>query len=126
VNSGTDSRAGNEADATGLAANLSRGQRTPPRWFNTAAFADPPYTRYGNAGEGVVIGPGTVNFDIALFKNFRTTESSKLQFRVESFNGFNHVNLGNPNLNVSDKLHFGVISSAATARIIQVGLKFYY
>jgi len=126
VNSGTDSRAGNEADATGLAANLSRGQRTPPHWFNTAAFADPPYTRYGNAGEGVVIGPGTVNFDIALFKNFRTTESSKLQFRVESFNGFNHVNLGNPNLNVSDKLHFGVISSAATARIIQVGLKFYY
>src|SRR5207244_11020637 len=93
VNSGVDSRAGNEADATGLAANLSRGQRTPARWFNTAAFADPPYTRYGNAGEGVVIGPGTVNFDIALFKNFRTTESSKLQFRAESFNDFNHENL---------------------------------
>ncbi len=126
VNSGTDSRAGNEADATGLAANLSRGQRTPTHWFNTAAFADPPYTRYGNAGEGVVIGPGTINFDIALFKNFRISESSKLQFRVESFNGFNHVNLNNPNLNVSDKLHFGVISSAATARIIQLGLKFYY
>ena len=74
----------------------------------------------------MIIGPGAINFDIALFKNFRTTESSRLQFRVESFNGFNHVNLNNPNLNVSDKLHFGVISSAATARIIQLGLKLYY
>lgn len=126
VNSGTDSRAGNEADATGLPANLPRGQRTRAHWFNTAAFANPPFTRYGTAGEGVIIGPGTVNFDLSVFKDFRATERAKLQFRLESFNAFNHVNLNNPNTNVSDKLHFGVISSAAAARTVQAGLKLYF
>ena len=126
MNSGTDSRAGNEADATGQSANLVRDQRTTAKWFNTAAFAPPPFTRYGNAGEGVIVGPGAVNFDVSLFKDVRPTERTRLQFRLESFNALNHVNLSNPNTDVSDKLHFGVISSAAAARIVQVGLKFYY
>jgi hypothetical protein len=126
VNSGTDSRAGNEADATGQPANLARDQRTRAKWFNTAAFVAPPFTRYGNAGEGVILGPGAINFDISMFKDIRPTERTKLQFRLESFNALNHVNLSNPNTNVSDKLHFGVISSAAAARIVQLGLKFYY
>ena len=125
VNNGVGSRAGNEADATGQPVGLSRGQ-TPYRWFNTAAFADPPFTRFGNAGEGVILGPGFVNFDISFFKNFDFTEIKRLQFRWEMFNGFNHVNLGNPNTNVSDKVHFGVINSASAARIIQAGLKLYF
>jgi hypothetical protein len=125
MDNGVGSRAGNEADATGQPANLSSG-RTPYHWFNTAAFSNPPYTRYGNAGEGVIIGPGSVNFDFSFFKNFNFTERIRLQFRAEMFNGFNHVNLGNPNTNVSDKAHFGVISSAAGARIIQFGAKIYF
>jgi hypothetical protein len=44
------SRAGNEADATGPGRRTVGGQQTPYHWFNTAAFADPPFTRFGNAG----------------------------------------------------------------------------
>jgi hypothetical protein len=75
---------------------------------------------------GCHLGPGFVNFDLSFFKNFNFTETKRLQFRWEMFNGFNHVNLGNPNTNVSDKVHFGVISSASAARVMQAGLKLYF
>jgi hypothetical protein len=123
VNNGAGSRAGNKADATGLPANLPEDQRTRAMWFNTAAFVDPPFTRYGTSGEGVVMGPGAVNFDISFFKNTRITEGTNLQFRAEAFNAFNQVNLNNPNLNVSDRARFGTITNAASARIIQLGMK---
>ena len=122
VSNGVGSRAGNKADATGQPANLERRRRTTVSWFNTDAFADPPFTRYGNAGEGVITGPGAVNFDISVFKNTQITETTRLQIRCEMFNAFNSVNLANPNTNVSTR-QFGTISGAADARIIQMGLK---
>ncbi|MBO0801168.1 MAG: TonB-dependent receptor, partial [Blastocatellia bacterium] len=120
IDNGVGSRAGNEANATGQPANLPRGERTPARWFNTAAFADVPYTVFGNAGEGVIVGPGSINFDLSFFKSINFTEAKRLQLRIEMFNAFNHVNLGNPNTDVSDQLHFGTINSAGGTRVIQV------
>jgi len=126
IGNGGDNGAGNKADATGLPANLPRGQRTEARWFNTAAFADLPYTRFGNAGFGTITGPGLWNFDLSFFKNLKFTESKYLQFRWEMFNALNHVNLGNPATDVTDQVHFGTINSAASARIMQAALKFYF
>ena len=54
------------------------------------------------------------------------TSPLNLQFRAEMFNGLNHVNLNNPNTNVSDKTNFGRISGAAAARAMQLGIKFYF
>jgi len=34
--------------------------------------------------------------DIALAKNFRITESKRLQIRADAFNAFNHVNYNDP------------------------------
>jgi hypothetical protein len=79
----------------------------------------------GDAGEGTIVGPGMVNIDLSFFKNIKFTESKLLQFRWEMFNAFNHVNLGNPVTDVTSP-QFGVISSAAAARIMQAGLKFYF
>jgi hypothetical protein len=123
IDNGVGGRAGNYADATGQ--NPNNGPHTEARWFNTAAFADVPYTRYGDAGEGTIVGPGMINFDLSFFKNIKFTESKSLQFRWEMFNAFNHVNLGNPVTDVTSP-QFGVISSAAAARIMQAGLKFYF
>lgn len=123
VNNGAGDRAQNRADATGLPANLPTEERTRQRWFNTAAFVDPPYTRFGLSGVGVIVGPGGSNWDLSIFKNTRITEGTSLQFRVEMFNALNHVNLNNPALNVSNRSTFGTITSAAPARIIQLGLK---
>ncbi|MCC7156607.1 MAG: hypothetical protein IT161_18665, partial [Bryobacterales bacterium] len=123
VNNGAGGRQQNRADATGQAANLPTDQRTTGRWFNTAAFIDPWYTRFGTSGVGVILGPGGSNWDLSIFKNTRITEGINLQFRTEMFNAFNHVNLNNPATNVSNRSTFGTITGAAAARIIQLGLK---
>ena len=50
----------------------------------------------GNAGRNTLLGPGWFDTDVAFNKNFAITETLRGQFRAESFNIFNHVNMGNP------------------------------
>ena len=53
----------------------------------------------GNAGRNSIYGPGLVNLDLSLYKNFpirKISESSSLQFRVEFFNVLNRANFGPP------------------------------
>jgi hypothetical protein len=126
VNNGAGGRQQNRADATGLPANLPENERTRLRWFNTAAFADPSYTRFGTSGVGTILGPGGVNFDLSAVKNTRIKEGMNLQIRAEMFNALNHVNLNNPATNVSNRQTFGVITGAAAARIMQFGIKFVF
>src|SRR5207253_4449952 len=75
---------------------LSSGQRSITRWFDTAAFTTPPPFTYGNAGRDILFGPGRVNFDMSLFKDFPIREEIKLQFRAEAFNTFNTPQFGQP------------------------------
>ena len=44
---------------------------TVDRWFDTSAFTTPAPFTYGNAGRNILYGPGRVNFDFSLFKEFR-------------------------------------------------------
>jgi hypothetical protein len=105
---------------------LPESQRTLARWFNTdafAAFAVP--QAFGNAGVGIMRGPGLANFDFTFAKNFSVSGSRYIQFRTELFNAFNHPNFGPPNI-ARDSSGFGQILSAAPARIVQFGFKFYF
>jgi len=106
-----------------------KGPETTEKWFNTAAFSQTDPTKgnvFGSSGIGVMRGPGLVNFDFTLAKNFNLTEARYLQFRTEFFNAFNHTNLGIPNLNVADNA-FGTIRTTATpGRIVQFALKLYF
>jgi len=70
-------------------------------------------------------GPGVANFDFTFAKNFQVTDRRYFQFRTEIFNAFNHPNFGPPNI-ARDSSGFGQILSAAPARIIQFGVKFYF
>ncbi len=107
---------------TGEVANPDRNQ-----WFNIADFPIPAQFTIGNAGRGILRGPGISNQDLSLMKNFRFSESKYLQFRLEYFNAFNVTNLSNPNSAVDLPAVGGRIFSTSTpARIGQVGLKFYF
>ena len=57
----------------------------------------PERCHYGNAGNGILEGPGFQNVDASLFKNFRITERVKLQFRSEFFNILNTPLFNVPN-----------------------------
>jgi hypothetical protein len=105
---------------------LPESERTLARWFNTDAFATFAVPQaFGNAGIGIMRGPGVANFDFTFSKNFQVTDRRYFQFRTEVFNAFNHPNFGPPNI-ARDSSGFGQILSAAPARIIQFGLKFYF
>jgi hypothetical protein len=106
---------------------LPESERTLTRWFNTDAFAafSPAPQAFGNAGIGIMRGPGYVNADFTLAKNFQVAGQRSVQFRTEFFNAFHHANFGPPNLQ-RESSGFGQILTASNARIVQFGLKFYF
>ena len=95
---------------------------TVNQWFNTTAFAQPGAYTLGNGGIGIIRGPGLINIDTSLLRNFKITEKVRLEFRGEFFNVLNHTNLSNP-ATVYGAAAFGTISSAGPARQIEVGAR---
>ena len=91
-------------------------------WFNTRALAIPPLHLFGNAGLGLVDGPGNHMVNAALMKRFEFAEKKYLQLRLEGFNAVNHVNLANP-VTTINQANTGLIRSAGEARQVQIGLK---
>lgn len=101
---------------------LSKNERTLRRFFNTDAFVRQADFTFGNAPKNAAVGPGVVNFDLALYKHFYFGERFKLQFRFESFNAFNTPPFNQPNGQVGNS-NFGRIRGAGDGRNIQFGLK---
>ena len=66
-----------------------------------------------------------VQRDFSVFKSYRFTESTMLQFRAEFFNITNRANFGLPNNNISSPT-FGQVESALPPRQIQFALKFLF
>ena len=104
---------------------LPSAQRGPEKWFDTEAFAQPARFLFGNAARSIGRAPGTRNFDIGIMKNFSFRERFRIQFRAEMFNAFNNVNFGIPGTAFGSP-QFGVINTAASARVTQLGLKIYF
>lgn len=107
------------------AAQASAGALT---WFNIGCFTPVPQgaVRPGNAGRGVVRGPGFFNLDASLIKNFHVTERTNLQVRGETFNTFNWVNPnGFASANITSTT-FGEINQFRAPRRIQLAMKFIF
>ena len=67
----TGTGVGSRPDVTGQAANLPGEQRTWTRWFNTAAFSETPFGRFGTSPRTNAIRlPGLFNFDFSVNKTF--------------------------------------------------------
>jgi len=79
--------------------------------------------RPGNLGKNALRGPGFWNLDLSVSKNFLFRERYGLKFRADVFNATNSVRLGNPILQVNNAL-FGQITSVASARSMQMALRF--
>jgi hypothetical protein len=102
---------------------LPSGERSRTRWFDPAAFGTPALYTYGNAGRNILYGPGRVNFDASLFKDFVIKEGTKLQFRAEAFNLFNTPQFGLPNATIGNA-QAGIISSTVgNPRQLQLALR---
>jgi len=111
----------------------------PSRWLNPGAFTEAPPGFFGNVGRNTIQGPGIINIDAEVHKQFKMPfkENHVLQFRIEAFNAINHPNWGMPNLNIlsgaafagqpgtNAHQNFGVITGTQTGmRQLQLGLKY--
>jgi hypothetical protein len=98
------------------------------QWFNTNCVTDVPKgtIRPGNAPRNGIRGPGYQKWDMSLFKNFYVTEKNmRLQFRLETFNTFNHTNWSTIGAGIGSSI-FGIVTGARDPRIVQLALKLYY
>jgi hypothetical protein len=96
--------------------------------FNTALFNLPDPGSLGTAARRFFYGPGMLNFDVALRKTVRLSESRSLELRWEAFNVFNHAQFYGAaavNGNISSA-GFGQIVNAAAPRQIQMAAKFVF
>jgi hypothetical protein len=107
------------------------------QFLNPAAFATPPVattvgqTDYSPLGGSPMQahGPTYNNLDFSLFKHFKTSETTNLEFRGEFFNFLNHPNFSNSfrSLDYTDSANFGIINGVrGTERQVQLALKFYW
>jgi hypothetical protein len=114
--------------------------QTRAAWFDYNAFGACASYTFCNTGRNILRGPGRVNFDFSLSKDFRFTETKYLQFRAESFNIFNRVNFASPGgaaqgsftnfggaASVSEGTpNYNAIFAAGPAREIQFALKLFF
>jgi hypothetical protein len=96
--------------------------------FNTALFSLPELGQVGTAARRFFYGPGIENFDVALHKDLRLSESRSLELRLEAFNLLNHAQFYGPaavNGNITSA-NFGRIVAAADARKVQLAAKLWF
>jgi hypothetical protein len=119
--------------------DMNAGSHNVNQWLNPAAFRNPPAVTavdqncipcLGGAPTQAV-GPGFHRMDWSLFKEFLTSERTRLQFRAEFFNLANHPNFAQPvSLNFTDPKNFAKITATRDnpndPRQIQFALKFYF
>jgi hypothetical protein len=99
---------------------------TVDQWFNPAAFATP-VNEFGNAGRNILRAPGFWNVDLGVMRNVRLGSERALQVRIELFNAFNHINLGNPAIAINNPATVATITSmSGRPRQVQFGFRFTY
>ncbi|MBV9072139.1 MAG: TonB-dependent receptor [Acidobacteria bacterium] len=103
---------------------------TVAQWFNTSAFTAPAQGTWGNLPHDALRGPGRDNWNLSLAKSFLFSESrgSRLEFRADAFNAWNHtqfkgdVQEGGISTSTTSST-FGQITSAFDPRTFQLGMK---
>jgi hypothetical protein len=106
-------------DFHGGSLNLNSDPRNGQPYFDTSLFSPNALGTPGTASRRSFYGPG-------MLRNVRITESKSVQFRLETFNTFNHAQFFGPAAvdgGIDDNL-FGQVVRAAPPRLTQLALKF--
>jgi hypothetical protein len=124
-NNGVNSVSIDLPDYTPGSLKINNNPRNGLPYFNTALFTPNALGTPGTSSRRFFYGPGINNFDIALHKITRITESKSLELRIETFNTFNHAQFYGASAvdgNVNSPT-FGKVLRAAPPRIMQAAAK---
>jgi hypothetical protein len=121
---------------------------SPYNRLNPAAFMPPQVGSIGiESPRRYLVGPGRNNWDVALQRDVRITEKTKIQLRCDAFNVFNHTQFSGLNTTINftsitnptatnmpfnaagvltNKNGFGTISGVRSPRIMQIVARFVF
>jgi hypothetical protein len=136
VTNSDGSRRGIRANQVG---DPQAGELDFPFWFDPAAFAPPALGTYGTSGRAPFRLPGRNQTDLAISKNFYPWGDTRLQFRADAINAFNHTQwlavdnacsaaatIAQNRCDIGGADTFGQITSTRAPREIQLSVKLYW
>jgi carboxypeptidase family protein len=137
VTGGVDSSGFNQAGTSGLSpaagdrpnlakpGPLPQNNRNPEAAFDRTWFTPAFAGRVGTSGRNQYYGPGLQNYDFAVAKDFamwaKLGEQTRLQFRADFFNLFNHPNFANPVSDLSNASFGKITQTLGTASAPSIG-----
>jgi hypothetical protein len=105
-------------NTVGVRPNVVKSEISMPKsvnqWFDPSAFAAPAAGGFGNAGRGIIEGPGYVLLNAGLQKSVSLERLGKVTFSASFQNALNHVNLGEP---LSSSQGFLTVTTANAGKI---------
>lgn len=94
-------------------------------YISPAAFSTAPQFTFGDISRTIDMrGPGQVNWDMSVFKNFSIKEKLKAQFRTEALNAMNTPLFYGPNTSFGSSSFGKITSQANFARQLQLAIRF--
>lgn len=114
--SGTGYTGNARAQATGAPVISGSG------FFNPLAFTVPATGTFGNAGRDTI--PGIANFSLtaSFFRSFRIDDKRRIEFRIDSTNPINHVNITSINTTVNS-IQYGLPVNAGGMRTVMATVR---
>ena len=103
--------------------NLPAGQRTPPHYFNTAAFATAPQFVIGTASRNPVRGPAYRDLDMAVVKHMKLPLETDMEFRAEMFDVTNTPEFAQPNGSFGSAAFGSITGTTTDPRVVQFALR---
>ena len=96
-------------------------------YFNPAAFSATSATTYGNQPRtSTCYGPGYLNSDLSLNKDFHITERVGAEFRAEALNAFNTPQFNGPNLAADSGTAGKITGTLGFPRLVQLGARLHF
>ncbi len=128
---------GQTADQVKSTVDLPKGVGRGASWFDPTAFLPITDVRYGSTGRNILRGPGRLNLDASVFRNFRVKEKVTMQFRLEAFGVTNTPQFGNPGADASSPSrnadgsiralnNFTEVTSAVGERQLRFAVKIFF
>jgi hypothetical protein len=96
------------------------------QWYPVSSFASPASGRFGTCGTNRFYGPGSINANLGVNRNFALTERFRLSFRMDMFNAGNtpHHTLGNTSVNSGTFMQAVGIANTGLDGIEQRAIRF--
>ncbi len=107
--SGTAYTGNDRAEATGASVTSGSG------FFNPLAFVVPTTGTFGDAARDTIPGIPNYTLNASFFRSFRVDEKRRIEFRIDTTNTLNHVNINQINTTIGSSQE-GIPTNAANMR----------